>query len=209
VAHPGWPARLTAGPVLLRPPTRRDGRTWSEVRQRNQHWLEPWEPTGALPWQERHSRAAWPPLLAALRRAARTGTMLPFVIEYGGRLVGQISASNLQRGVLRSCAIGYWLDEAVAGRGIAPTSVAMLVDHCLGPAQLHRVQIDVRPENAASLRVVEKLGLRYEGRLERYLDIDGGWRDHLSFAITAEELAGASTLSRLRSLPIPPDGRSS
>jgi ribosomal-protein-alanine N-acetyltransferase len=132
--------------------------------------------------------------------------MLPFMIAYGGRLVGQVNASNVVRGVLRSCSIGYWLDATVAGRGITPTAVALLVDHCFAAAGLHRVQIDVRPENVASLRVVAKLGLRQEGRLERLLDINGAWRDHLSFAITVEELAGGTLLSRLGRHPPPPEG---
>ena len=129
--------------------------------------------------------------------------MLPFVVTYGGRLVGQVNASNVVHGVLRSCTIGYWVDSRVAGRGITPTAVALVIDHCFGPAGLHRVEIDIRPENAASLRVVEKLGLRREGYYERFLDIDGGWRDHVAFAITVEELAGRSLLSRLAAVPAP------
>ncbi len=130
---------------------------------RNEEWLREWEPTSPYTWAERSSRSAWPPLHAALRRAGRNGSMLPFMIAYGGRLVGQVNASNVVRGVLRSCSIGYWIDAAVAGRGITPTAVALLVDHCFAAAGLHRVQIDIRPENVASLRVVEKLGLRQEG----------------------------------------------
>ena len=122
--HPGWPATLTAGPVLLRPPRLRDGRAWSELRLRNEQWLEPWEPSSPATWAERSSVAAWPALHSALRRGARAGTMLPFMIWYGGRLVGQINASNVALGVLRSCTVGYWVDQRVAGRGITPTAVA-------------------------------------------------------------------------------------
>ena len=68
-----------------------------------------------------------------------------------------------------------------------PTAVAMAVDHCFGPVGLHRVEINIRPENAASLRVVAKLGFRPEGLRPRYLHIDGDWRDHLVFALNAEE----------------------
>ncbi len=118
---------------------------------------------------------------------------LPFVVLYGGRLVGQMNVSNIVHGVLRSCTVGYWIDCAVAGRGIAPTAVAMVIDHCFGPVGLHRIEMDIRPENAPSLRVVEKLGLRQEGYYERFLDIDGGWRDHLAFAVTVEELGGRTT----------------
>jgi len=129
--------------------------------------------------------------------------MLPFVVEYGGRLVGQMNVANVVRGALRSCTVGYWIDAAVAGRGITPTGLALVINHCLGPVRLHRVEVDIRPENAASRRVVEKLGLRREGYYERFLDIDGGWRDHLAFAITAEELRDAPLLARLPAVPSP------
>jgi ribosomal-protein-alanine N-acetyltransferase len=202
--HPGWPATLTAGPVQLRAPATRDGRAWSEVRLRNEAWLQPWEPSSPLGWAERNAPSAWGALRSALRKAGRHGTMLPFVITYGGRLVGQLNASNIVHGVQRSCTVGYWVDSAVAGRGITPTALALLVDHCFRTVGLHRVEVDIRPENTASLRVVEKLGLRREGYYERYLDIDGGWRDHVAFAITVEELGGRSLLERLPGLPPPP-----
>jgi ribosomal-protein-alanine N-acetyltransferase len=92
----------------------------------------------------------------------------------------------------------------MAGRHIAPTALALVIDHCLGPVGLHRVEVDIRPENAPSLRVVEKLGLRREGYYERFLDIDGAWRDHHAFAVTVEELAGQRMLARLPSLPPDP-----
>jgi [ribosomal protein S5]-alanine N-acetyltransferase len=200
-AHPGWPAELVAGPVRLRPPRMRDGRAWSEVRLRNERWLAAWEPTSALRWADRNGISAWPPLLSALRKAARAGVMLPFVITYGPRLVGQMNVSNVVHGALRSCTVGYWVDADVAGRGITPTALALAIDHCFSGVGLHRVEVDIRPENTASLRVVEKLGLRQEGYYARFLDIDGAWRDHLAFAVTTEELSGRTMQSRLRSLP--------
>jgi ribosomal-protein-alanine N-acetyltransferase len=202
--HPGWPAQLSAGAVGLRAPRLRDGKAWSESRLRNEMWLLKWEPTSPHSWVERNSLSAWPPLLSALRKAGRNGTMLPFVITYGGRLVGQMNVSNVVHGVLRSCTVGYWVDKDVAGRGVTPTALAMVIDHCFSAVGLHRVEVDIRPENAASLRVVEKLGLRREGYYERFLDIDGGWRDHVAFAITAEEARARSVLSRLPNLPPPP-----
>jgi ribosomal-protein-alanine N-acetyltransferase len=200
-AHPGWPVKLAAGPVLLRAPRLRDGRAWSEIRMRNEMWLLKWEPSSPHSWADRNSVTAWPPLLSALRKAARAGTMLPFMIVYGGRVVGQVNVSNVVHGVLRSCTVGYWVDRDVAGRGVVPTALALVIDHCFTAVGLHRVEVDIRPENHASLRVVEKLGLRREGYYERYLDIDGGWRDHVAFAVTVEELRGATMLSRLPVLP--------
>lgn len=202
-AHPGWPVELTAGPVTLRPPRLRDARAWSETRLRNERWLAQWEPTSVLSWSDRHSVAAWPPLLSALRKAARGGTMLPFIISYGGRLAGQMTVSNVVHGALRGCTVGYWVDGRVAGRGIAPICLALVVDHCFAAVGLHRIEIDIRPENAPSLRVVDKLGFRREGYYERFLDIGGAWRDHVAFAITVEELAGRTMLSRARPAAAP------
>jgi ribosomal-protein-alanine N-acetyltransferase len=198
--HRGWPARLVAGPITLRPPRVLDARAWSEVRLRNENWLSKWEPTAPYTWQERNSTGAWPQLNGALKRAARSGTMAPFVLLFDNQFAGQVNVSNIVHGVQRSCTIGYWVDSALAGRGIVPCALAMVIDHCFIEIGLHRVEIDIRPENAASLRVVEKLGLRREGYYERYLDIDGDWRDHVAFAMTVEELGGGRIASRV---PVP------
>ena len=203
-AHPGWPATLSAGAVVLRPPRRHDAKAWSEVRIRNARWLQPWEPSAPSSWLLRNSPSAWRTVAANLTKNGRSGAALPFVVEWGNRLVGQVNVSNVVHGALRSANVGYWVDSAVAGRGITPTAVALAIDHCFAHAGLHRIEIDIRPENAASLRVVAKLGLRQEGYYHRFLDIDGAWRDHVAFAVTAEETASASLLSRLSVIAQPP-----
>ena len=86
--------------------------------------------------------------------------------------------------------VGYWIDPAWAGRGIIPTAVAMACDYCFDVLKLHRMEIAIRPENTNSLAVVRKLGFRYEGRRERYMHVDGAWRDHDVFVLTAEEAPG-------------------
>ena len=202
--HPGWPAVLSAGPVTVRPPKRSDAQAWSRCRLANAAWLAQWEPTSSQSWRERNSPYEFRRNVSRMKAAARVGAMLPFLVVYGDQIVGQMSASNIIRGALRSCSIGYWVDSAVAGRGITPTALALVIDHCLTTARLHRVEVNIRPENHASLRVVQKLGLRQEGHHERFLDIDGAWRDHLTFAITVEETVDGSVLSRLATLPVPP-----
>lgn len=71
-----------------------------------------------------------------------------------------------------------------------PTALALAVDHCFDVLRLHRVEVNVRPENHNSRRVVEKLGFREEGLRRRMLHIDGAWRDHLSYALTSEDVPG-------------------
>jgi ribosomal-protein-alanine N-acetyltransferase len=183
----GWPVVLTEGSVGLRPLRQRDSREWRSVRARNADWLRPWEATSPEPALDA------PPTYAAmvrrLRTEAREGRTMPFVITFGGDLVGQLTVGGISWGSLRSAYIGYWVDQRVAGRGITPTAVALATDHCFATG-LHRIEINIRPENVASRRVVEKLGFRPEGLRPRYLHIDGDWRDHLSFALTVDEVPG-------------------
>jgi ribosomal-protein-alanine N-acetyltransferase len=93
-------------------------------------------------------------------------------------------------GSVSSAVIGYWVVPEVAGRGVTPTAVSLATDYLFSNLGLHRVEIDIRPENAASIRVVQKLGFRYEGLKERYIHINGAWRDHYVFALTQEEVPG-------------------
>ena len=133
----------------------------------------------------------------AVARRARLGTSLPFALRVEGRLAGQVTVDNIVRGALRSGYLGYWIDRSVAGRGMASLAVALVCDHAFGAVGLHRVQADIRPENLPSQRLVERLGFQQEGLLRRYLDIDGDWRDHLAYALLAEDLPGG-VLARWR-----------
>lgn len=197
---PGWPASLVAGEVGVRPFRLRDAQAWSEARIRNEEWLAPWE--GRQPglpemtWTERHSPAAFAATLRMMRRESRAGRQLPFAVVLHGALVGQVTVANVVRGAFQSASVGYWIDSAVAGRGVIPTALAVVVDHCFGPVGLHRVEANIRPENGPSLAVVRKLGFREEGLHPRFLHIDGAWRDHRSFALTVED-ARDGLLSRL------------
>jgi [ribosomal protein S5]-alanine N-acetyltransferase len=195
--HPGWPARLAWGPVELHPLRRRDAAEWSRLRLANEDWLAPWEPSAAVPWRLRHTAAAYRAMRRSVARRARLGTSLPFAVRVEGRLAGQVTVDNIVRGAMRSGHLGYWIDRAAAGRGMASLAVALVCDHAFGPVGLHRLQADIRPENGPSQRLVTRLGFTQEGLLRRYLDIDGDWRDHLTFSLLAED-APAGVLERWR-----------
>lgn len=199
--HPGWPARLgplrvPAGVVAIRPIRLRDAGEWSRIRLRDRAHLEMWEPTGIGPWPERNAFWSWPSQWAALRSLARRGQCLPFTITLDGRLVGQVTVGNVVRASLRSAWIGYWVSSDVVRGGVATAAVALVTDHAFGVAGLHRLEATVRPENSPSLRVLAKAGYRQEGLFERYLDVDGAWRDHFCYALTKEE-TGEGLVSRL------------
>ena len=190
-----WPVTLRHGDVTLRPMKLRDSTDWERVRRHNAGWLRPWEAT--LPPYATPGPQTYGSLVRSLNRQARQGRMLPWLIVYQpeehGRssrpvLAGQLTVSGIVGGSAASAQIGYWIDQRLAGRGLTPLAVAMAMDYCFGELQLHRIEVAIRPENARSLRVVEKLGFRSEGSRPRYLHIDGDWRDHLIFALNAEEV---------------------
>jgi ribosomal-protein-alanine N-acetyltransferase len=127
-------------------------------------------------------------MIGTLRRRARMGQAMPFVLTWEGEMVGMLTVNGITWGSARWANLGYWVAAGHAGRGITPTAVALVVDHLIGTVGLHRVEISIRPENAASLRVVEKLGFTEIGVARRYLHIAGDWRDHRVFQILAEEM---------------------
>jgi ribosomal-protein-alanine N-acetyltransferase len=199
-----WPVELQHGQVALRPLRASDSTEWSSARQRNVSWLRPWDATQP-PGAEDGART-FRAMARDWNRQARYGRMLPFVITYGGAaagvgrskwpLVGQLTVSGITYGSARWANLGYWVDEQYAGRGIVPVAVALAADYCWFNLGLHRIEVAIRPENKASLRVVEKLGFRYEGERPRFLHIDGDWRDHRIFALNVEEV-GPGLLARL------------
>lgn len=206
--HPGWPVRLgplrvRAGEVVLRPPRLSDGSAWSRIRLRDQAYLEEWEPAAPGTWADRNAPMAWLGQWATLRGLARRGATLPLVITVDGRPAGQVTVGGIVRGALCSAWVGYWIGTHAAGGGVATAAVALVVDHCFTTAGLHRVEATVRPENAASLRVLAKLGFREEGLFRRYLDVAGDWRDHRCLALTTEDIP-AGLVARLVA-----DGRAS
>lgn len=105
---------------------------------------------------------------------------------------------SIVRGAQQGGTVGYWIDERLAGRGITPFAVAMAMDHAFAAEGLHRIEINIRPDNVNSLRVVEKLGLRDEGVRRSFLHIAGRWHDHRTFAVTAEEVSAGGLTERLR-----------
>jgi [ribosomal protein S5]-alanine N-acetyltransferase len=178
--------RLTSGRVELRPIAMRDASRWAELRRNNTEWLRQWEST--RPPGTSGGATGYRAMTRELIKQGKSGRALPFVVTYDGTMVGQLTVTGITWGSARWAQIGYWIDQGHAGRGIMPLAVAMACDHCLGTLRLHRIEIAIRPENVASLRIVEKLGFHSIGLAPRYLHINGAWRDHLLFGLTAEEV---------------------
>lgn len=177
---------LTHDNLRLRTLRMRDAKHLERLILGNREWLRPWEATNPVGPNSFDIRGQVRGLIKQMD--AQQG--LPFVIEVDGEILGQLNVANILYGSVSSAVIGYWIAPEAAGKGAVPTAVALATDYLFQEVGLHRVEIDIRPENMASLRVVEKLGFRYEGLKERYIHINGAWRDHYVFALTHEEVTG-------------------
>jgi ribosomal-protein-alanine N-acetyltransferase len=177
---PGWRLRLA---TLVES----DYSAWSSVRKRCRSWLVPWEPRskGApLPPEDAASFAA---RCGMRERERQLGTGFGFGIFVEGRFGGEITLSSIQRGPFQNGSIGYWIDEELAGSGLIPEAVVVVLEFAFQTLRLHRIEVAIIPRNEASRRVVEKLGLRNEGVALGYLEINGEWEDHVRYAMTGEE----------------------
>ena len=182
------PLRLYGRRLMLRPLVAGDFEAWSEVRVRNDEWLTKWEPL-------RHPKApdpasnrdAFASRCAARDRERQSGVGYAFGIFVDNAFAGEINLNNVLRGAMQSVTIGYWIDEARAGKSYMSEAVLVATRFALEDLQLHRVEICIIPRNHNSRRVMEKLGYREEGIAERFLEINGTWEDHVRYGFTIEE----------------------
>ena len=174
---------LTNGEILLRPFVYGDAKQWRRVRALNKEWLAEWE--ASIPQTSKSDELKVPQsfrkMVRAFAKEARAGRSFSFGIFFGPNLIGQINLGGVIYGALRGAHIGYWIDRNYANRGYMTEAVNMLTDFAFQELELHRIEINIRPENSPSIRVAEKCGYLYEGLRPRYLHIAGAWRDHHCF----------------------------
>ncbi|MFM1951323.1 MAG: hypothetical protein RJA33_117 [Actinomycetota bacterium] len=178
---------LVGEKVILRPARYRDKAAWDEVRAENREWLAPWEATlptviPGTPESEFVSKGrSFRSMVRALNREAAASRSFSFLIFSGETLVGQITMGGVIFGALRGAHIGYWIDRNHANKGLTTDAVNTLTRFGFEVLGLHRIEINVRPENDASCRVAEKAGYVFEGDRPNFLHISGAWRDHKCF----------------------------
>jgi ribosomal-protein-alanine N-acetyltransferase len=102
-------------------------------------------------------------------------------------LIGGCTLSNVRRGVVQCCALGYWMGERYARHGYTFDAVVALIPFIFTTLGLHRIEAACLPENGPSRNLLAKAGFREEGRALRYLQINGEWRDHVLFALLEDE----------------------
>ncbi|MFF7177872.1 GNAT family N-acetyltransferase [Streptomyces sp. NPDC008121] len=137
---------------------------------------------------------------AILADSAREGFLVCERAE-GGRLAGFVNINNIVRGAFLSGTLGYGAFAHAAGRGVMSEALGLLLPYAFGPLGLHRLEANIQPGNAPSRALVRRAGFRLEGFSPAMLFIDGDWRDHERWAITAPRTGPADR-------PAPPAGSS-
>ena len=104
-----------------------------------------------------------------------------------GALAGVINFSEIVRGAFHSAYVGYYAFAELAGDGYMTEGFALALDFAFRRLALHRVEANVQPANRRSIALVSRLGFEREGYSRRYVKISGRWRDHVRFAMLAED----------------------
>lgn len=183
---------IRAGSLLLRPPEAGDFEEWAALRATSRAFLEPWEPTWPA---DDLTPGAFRLRLRRYRAEIEDDEAYPYFLfqSHPPMLVGGLTLGNVRRGAANAATLGYWMGAPHARRGHMTKAVASACRFAFVSLGLERIEAACLPENAASIRLLTKVGFRQEGLARQYLSINGRRRDHLLFALIEREQAGADT----------------
>jgi ribosomal-protein-alanine N-acetyltransferase len=184
--------RVLTDRLVLRPPRTTDVPELRRAMRANHEHLRPWS-VAPVPGEDPSSLASLSRTILRNRREWKRGQSFVLMVTPRAdedRIVGRIALGGVLLGAFQNAYLGYWIDVEHQGRGLMTEAVRATTSFAFHTAALHRVQAAVMPRNAASQRVLDKVGYRREGVAQRYLCIAGAWEDHVVFAVTAEEWAG-------------------
>jgi ribosomal-protein-alanine N-acetyltransferase len=172
---------ITGAGVTLRPPHTGDFTEWVILRETSRSFLVPWEPT----WpSDDLTRGAFRRRLKRYAEDQRSDLAYAFLIfrSDDNAMVGGLTIANIRRGVAQAGSVGYWIGAPFARKGYMTAAVRALIPYSFTALRLHRLEAACIPDNAASIRLLEKTGFTREGYARSYLCINGVWQDHLLYA---------------------------
>ncbi|HZX75130.1 MAG TPA: GNAT family N-acetyltransferase [Cyclobacteriaceae bacterium] len=150
--------------------------------ERNRHYFEPWMP--ALP-PDFYSIKKQEEFLKEDLELIQHGSQRRFFIfkkEDAEHIIGDFLFSNIIHGPLQSCFLGYKISQSESNKGYTTEALEAGINFMFEKLRLHRIEANIIPRNAPSIRVIEKLGFVKEGFSKEYLKINGKWEDHYRFA---------------------------
>jgi GrpB-like predicted nucleotidyltransferase (UPF0157 family)/RimJ/RimL family protein N-acetyltransferase len=109
------------------------------------------------------------------------------VCDQSNSIVGVFNVSEIVRGLFQNAFLGFYGVADYAGKGYMSAGLKLVLEKVFKEMGLHRLEANIQPENTRSIQLVKKNGFRYEGFSPRYLKINGEWRGHEHWAMTAED----------------------
>ena len=102
------------------------------------------------------------------------------------RIIGVANLSQIFYGGFQNAYLGYYADVDFAGQGLMSEGISLAIDYAFQTLNLHRIEANIQPRNKASINLVKRLNFTKEGFSQKYLKINGEWRDHERWALTVE-----------------------
>jgi ribosomal-protein-alanine N-acetyltransferase len=172
---------LEGNRVHLRPPRRTDQKSFIAQAMRSRVLHRGWVQAPVTP-------AAYAAYVKRYHATAATPTNMGFLVirNEDDALAGVINFSEIVRGAFHSAYVGYYAFAPLAGDGYMTEGFALALDFVFRKIKLHRIEANVQPANGRSLALVERVGFAREGYSPRYVKIGGRWRDHVRYAMLAE-----------------------
>ncbi len=180
------PGEIVGPNLVLRLPQLGDFDQWVSLREASRGFLQPWEPI----WNTAdHKRSSFRQRLKRYQAELKSGKAVSFYIfvDEGAVLAGGLTLANIKRGVSQSCTLGYWMGKEHAGQGIMKQAVGLIVPYVFDRLKLHRLEAAAIATNRPSINLLEKCGFSFEGKVRKYLKINGKWQDHHLYSLLTED----------------------
>ena len=170
--------------LLLKPPSLREYSEWRDLREESRAHLTKWEQDWA-PIDASHSNFKRRIKIFEREKRRKTGLALHVFERDTERLVGGATLTNIRYGAAQACVLGYWIGKPFTCKGYGTATAEAVSGHAINSIGLNRVEAACQPGNIASKKILERCGFAKEGLAEDYLRINGEWRAHILYALTA------------------------
>lgn len=172
--------------LILRPARPGDWPQWKNVRTKNRHYLEPFEPRwdiNCLSKRYFHRR------IAQQTKSREDDKAYSFIIfhKQTNDLIGSININNITRGPAQFASLGYWLAQAYQGKGYMGEAAQLIINYAFTTLKLERLNAGCLIHNQKSQNMLRRLGFTEEGRAIKYLQINGIRQDHILFGLNIDD----------------------
>ena len=184
---------ITTQRCYLRLPRLDDFQSWVALRKNSEEFLSQWEPERDRNFYSLglfKSRVRW-----AKKNFKEKKVIHVFIFrQEDDLLMGAITVDNVRRGAAQTGSIGYWMGKPFVKNGYMLESVKSLIFYVFRKFELSRLEAATLPENQPSRQLLEKMGFKYEGVAQSYLEISGRWRNHVMYSLLREDRRGKSAV---------------